>query len=280
VRGRARRLGRGRAVSGFSLEWLALREPADTAARSQALVTDLRAALQTNGELEVVDLGAGSGANLRFMAPLLGGAQRWLALDDDTALLSALKHEFTGAGFTCRVETQRCDLARRDALEWPRGALVTGSALLDLVSADWLEALAARCRELRSPALFALTYDGRVDFTPEEPEDDEVRALVNAHQLRDKGFGGPALGPGAVAAALHAFTVAGFACTTAQSDWEIEPTSTALQTALLDGLRQAATEIAPARAAAFAAWHTRRLEHVARGRSTIVVGHVDFAARL
>ena len=267
-------------MSGFSLEWLALREPADRAARSAALVSDLRAALRASGELLVVDLGAGSGANLRFMAPLLGGPQRWLALDDDPALLAALPRKHASARFACRVDAQRRNLAAQSALTWPPGALVTASALLDLVSADWLAALAARCRALRSSVLFALTYDGRIDFEPQEPEDDEVRALVNAHQLSDKGFGGPALGPGAVTAALHAFTVAGFDCKTAQSDWRLETESAALQAAFIEGLRQAAAETAPARAAALADWQTRRLEHVAQGRSTIVVGHVDFAARL
>src|SRR5690606_21533849 len=118
----------------------------------------------------------------------------------------------------------------------------------------------------------------RLELAPQEPEDDEVRALVNAHQRPDKGFGGPALGPGAATAALHAFTLAGFTCSTAPSDWPLEPADAAVPTAFSGRLRQAATEMAPGRAAAFDAWRTRRLEHVARGRSTIVVGHVDFAA--
>src|SRR5690606_8492661 len=117
----------------FSLEWLTLREPADRAARSPALVTELRTTRPQDGELRVVDLGTGSGANLRFMAPLLGGTQHWLALDDDAALLATLPREFAGTGFGCRVHAQRRNLAEPDALSWSPGALVTASALLDLV---------------------------------------------------------------------------------------------------------------------------------------------------
>jgi hypothetical protein len=266
-------------MSGFSREWLELREPADRAARSAALVTQLRAEHPAAEPLQVVDLGAGSGANLRFMAPLLGGRQDWLLVDDAPALREAVPRALAGADFACSVRTRRSDLAQRDALDWPPGALVTASALLDLVSPQWLAALAAQCRDLRSSALFALSYDGRIGFTATEPEDDEVRALVNEHQRQDKGFG-PALGPAAAELAPRAFAAAGFSCATARSDWQLAPEAAALQAAFVDGLRQAASEIAPARAAAFAAWHARRLEHVARGRSSIVVGHVDFAAWL
>jgi hypothetical protein len=268
-------------MSGFSLEWLALREPADSAARSAALVTQLSGGLgrAQDGTLEVVDLGAGSGANLRFAAPLLGGRQRCRLVDDDAELLGAAPRERVSGVSPCAVETQRADLANLAALRWPPGALVTASALLDLVSAEWLAALAARCREALSPVLFALTYDGRIELSPAEPEDAEVLALVNAHQRGDKGFG-PALGPAAAEAAPRAFAAAGFRCATTRSDWVLAPDAAAVQTAVIDGLRQAAGETAPARAAAFAAWQARRLEHVARGHSTIVVGHVDFAAWL
>jgi hypothetical protein len=56
--------------------------------------------------------------------------------------------------------------------------LVTASALLDLVSEPWLQALAVRCREHASAVLFALNYDGRIQCWPEEPGDEQVRELV------------------------------------------------------------------------------------------------------
>ena len=61
--------------------------------------------------------------------------------------------------------------------------LVTGSALLDLVSKDWLVALAAACREAGCAALFALTYDGGIQWqaaaddrrSADDPDDGLVR---------------------------------------------------------------------------------------------------------
>ena len=77
-------------------------------------------------------------------------------------------------------------------------ALVTASALLDLVSEEWLRSLAARCRESGAALLFALSYDGRIQCSPDEPEDAAIRELVNQHQRTDKGFG-RALGSGRAA---------------------------------------------------------------------------------
>jgi SAM-dependent methyltransferase len=284
-------------VSGFSPEWLELREPFDAAARSPTIAAFLP---HTLAERSVVDLGCGTGANLRYLAPRLGGAQEWLLVDDDRTVLAAAPGELAawaagsgstcrsaagemlldGAAFACRARLRALDLARDlDALPIAAGALVTSSALLDLVSATWLLALAARCRTAGAAVLFALTYDGRVSAEPADADDALVRELVNEHQHGDKGFG-PALGPGGAAAAVRAFASVGYEVQTAASDWHLPPAARALQTALITGWHDAAAALAPRRAAALARWRQRRFEHVERGRSALTVGHVDLAARL
>jgi hypothetical protein len=280
-------------VSGFSADWLALREPFDAAARPNALVTELLAHLQRAAPLEVLDLGAGAGSNLRHLAPLLGGAQRWRLADHDPRLLSAAiatthawaedrgssakrnGHTLTIDGtLTCEVACEPADLAELAAIDFPADGLVTAAALLDLVSRAWLDELAQRCRAARAAVCFALSYDGRTTASPAEPEDGEVLELFNRHQLGDKGFGS-ALGPGAPAAAEAAFGAVGYEVRLARSDWSVDPHAQELQLTLLDGWRAAASELAPERHAALTAWHERRGAHVASGRSTLVVGHVD-----
>ncbi|MGD8498218.1 MAG: class I SAM-dependent methyltransferase, partial [Chromatiales bacterium] len=59
-------------MSGFSPDWLALREPLDARARSAALVDRLRAQAP-RGPRRILDLGSGTGSNLRYLAPRLGG---------------------------------------------------------------------------------------------------------------------------------------------------------------------------------------------------------------
>src|SRR5262245_693966 len=77
-------------------DWLALREPADAAARSSRLVAQLRASLatkashlatQASGRTAIHDLGAGTGSMCRWLAPLLPGPQHWVLYDRDPALL-------------------------------------------------------------------------------------------------------------------------------------------------------------------------------------------------
>jgi hypothetical protein len=151
--------------------------------------------------------------------------------------------------------------------------------LLDLVSHDWLDALARRCRAARAAVLLALTYDGRTTATPGEPEDPVVLGMFNRHQLFDKGFG-PALGMRAAGAAEAAFEALRYDLRVATSDWVIEPKDHALQLALLDGWLGAALEIAPESRLALTSWHQRRRAHVLAGRSQLRVGHVDLAGWL
>ena len=72
-------------------------------------------------------------------------------------------------------------------------------------------ALAALCAASGAAALFALSYDGRIDCSPEDPDDAAIVALVNEHQRTDKGFG-PALGPDATACAERCFAAAAIRC--------------------------------------------------------------------
>jgi hypothetical protein len=84
--------------------------------------------------------------------------------------------------------------ARLADLPIKRLQLVTASALMDLVSETWAEGLLRRCRSAGADVLFALSYDGRIEFEPALQDDALVTGLVNRHQRSDKGFG-PAMGP-------------------------------------------------------------------------------------
>ena len=70
-----------------SPEWLLLREPADAAARSAELAERLGRHLAAAGRLEIHDLGGGSGAMGRWLAPRLPGPQHWVVHDRDADLL-------------------------------------------------------------------------------------------------------------------------------------------------------------------------------------------------
>src|SRR5690606_40445966 len=113
--------------------------------------------------------------------------------------------------------------------------LVTASALLDLVSAEWLRVLALQCRDVGAAALFPIVYDGRSSCTPAEPEDELVRDLLNRHQGRDKGLGGPAEGPGAAERAKSCFSAEGYEVQSTGSDGVLSPDDLTLQRLWIDG---------------------------------------------
>jgi hypothetical protein len=147
------------------------------------------------------------------------------------------------------------------------------------VSEQWLLALARRCRDTGAAVLFALTYNGDVSCSPAEPEDEMVRELVNGHQRTDKGLG-LALGPDAAESAARAFDEVGYEVWRQESDWELGPDSAELQAQLIAGWGDAAGIIAPEEADSLDSWKSRRLAHVAAGRSRIIVGHEDLAGWL
>ncbi|HSQ07266.1 MAG TPA: class I SAM-dependent methyltransferase [Chromatiaceae bacterium] len=296
----------------FSADWLALREPADRRARSAALVGRLVAWLSGRSRpagdcarpLRVLDLGCGTGANLRYLAPILATDQGWTCLDLDPDLLRVLPHctaawatglglrpqaagegglRLQGPGSTWEVRTQAFDLSRGiGALPLGPGTLVVASALLDLVSEGWLTELLRTCAGASAPLLLTLTYDGRVILDPPLPLDRAVIGMVNAHQGRDKGFG-RALGPSACARLVQLGETLGFSVGLAQSDWRLDSAETDLQVALMQGWAAAALEQAAALRGpedlalmtSIRQWQQERCAQIATKGSRLRVGHRD-----
>ncbi|MEP7307518.1 MAG: class I SAM-dependent methyltransferase [Acidobacteriota bacterium] len=272
-------------MSVFSPDWLALREPADTNARSRRLTSLVSGALPS-GVVHALDLGTGTGANVRYLAERLPGRQDWLLVDADPRLIAEARRRSSFG--IARVVDLVAEVDSPDLGIFSGRDLVTASALLDLVSARWLRGLAGKCRQVGAAVLFSLTYDGEIRCTPEEPEDEVIRDLVNRHQQTDKGFG-PALGPTASGAAERCFAGLGYRVESEPSPWVLAPETredvagraiAELQRQLIDGWAEAASEMAPERLASIDSWRARRLAHVDANRSGLTVGHSDMAAWL
>lgn len=247
---------------GFSADWLALREPADHAARDTAL---LHAAVAAAGpEPVILDLGCGTGSTVRALSPLLPHGATWHLVDNDRELLERAGAEVGGAA------TLHCqDIWAQDTLPLDRATLVTASALIDLVSKQWLSDVVAR---LHVPVYFALSYNGVMSWAPDDFRDAAVTEAFNDHQRGDKGLG-PALGPESVTAAHDIFTAAGFDVRVADSPWQLGPEDAQLQRALVAGIADAAAQAGEADANA---WGVRRVSAAASAACTI--GHGDILA--
>lgn len=249
---------------GFEADWLDLREPADARARDAALLARAAGRVAQGGT--VVDLGCGTGASLRAFAARDRPDLDWRLVDNDRTLLAgaAARHP--------QATTYPRDLRDVDALPLDGAHLVTASALLDLVSEDWLARLTARLARAGIAFYAALSYDGVMRWHPADPDDAAVTGAFNDHQRGDKGLG-PALGPDAGETAARLWRAQGYEVALAPSPWRLGPKETALQAALLSGVAQAATEAGCAEADG---WLARRRAPSADLAAEI--GHVDLLA--
>jgi methyltransferase family protein len=245
-----------------SPEWLGLREPADAAARSAELAERLGRHLPATGHLVIHDLGGGSGAMGRWLAPRLPGPQHWVVHDRDADLLALAVARAPGAAV---VEARRSDITRLTPGDLAGANLVTASALLDLLTADELRRMLRACAG--RPMLVALTVVGRVTLRPAEPLDARIGAAFNAHQRR-----GRLLGPDAVAAAVDELRGE---CVVRPSRWHLDAAAAELTSEWLRGWVAAACEQEPALAAEAGAYRDRRLGQAAAGELAVTVDHAD-----
>jgi SAM-dependent methyltransferase len=246
----------------FEAAWLDLREPVDHRSRAEALLTPLREWWAGGGRSTVLDLGCGTGSNLRYLAPKLTGPQSWTLIDHDEELLAKVGMPAGAPAADVATRPLRADLAE---------------AIPEVEAAD-LVTLADACVGRRCGVLFALSYDGSVTWEGAgDPVDRVVLDAVNEHQRRDKGLG-PALGPAAGRTAERLFRDRGYETWLEPSPWELGQNDVELVRPLVDGWADAASELRPDVATAVRDWATRRAAAVASGQARLSVGHCDLLA--
>lgn len=272
--------GAGDHVESFAADWLALREPVDHRSRAHELTALLRAMWRQQGWSRIADLGCGTGSNLRYLSPRLASPQEWTLVDHDPELLARVACPDPEP----QVTRVRGDLAEHGLAAAEAAHLVTGSALLDLVSESWLCRLVDVCRGASAAAYFALSYDGEFRFSIADQSVGDgdsdgalVLAAVNSHQLGDKGFGA-ALGPGAGRRAEQLFRRAGYRTWLLPSCWRLAPGDDDLARGLVEGWRQAASEQRPASAGRIDGWAECCQIAIERGEFSVTVRHTDLLA--
>jgi SAM-dependent methyltransferase len=260
-------------MSEFSSDWLSLREPADAAARAAALAEAVAAAAA--GTLVIRDLGCGTGSLGRWLAPRLPGPQHWILEDRDPALLDVAAARLPGTaadGRPVTVETRRGDVTALTGDDLAGVSLVTCSALLDILTADELDGIAAALAVHGTTALLTLSVVGDVTVEPADPLDAPIAAAFNAHQRRTVG-GRRLLGPDAPTVATDVLSRYGAKVTARPSPWRLGSERAALTGAWLDGWLAAAAEQAPD--LVLDDYRKRRQADLGGGSLMITVGHQD-----
>jgi len=264
-------------MSGFSIEWLNLREASDHKARDRHL---LKTAANWLNDLKskdkvIVDLGSGTGSTIRGLQryTTLAPSIQWRLVDNDPELLAEAVHRHSEE---YSIESFLVDLSATQKLPLESVSLITASALLDLVSSNFIRDLCQLIKEKNEgrPLGFysALNYDGCIKWTPFHPLDAAILMNFNTDQRRDKGFG-PALGPDATDFLKTQFHSTKFQCLSAKSPWLLGSADYLLTESLINGISGVAIQTGGLTNSDIQDWKTFRIENVRTG--TCYLGHTD-----
>ena len=244
----------------------------------------LAARFALRSSVNVLDVGSGSGANVRALASLLPEKQHWTLVDNDAAMLASARQALTAWADRARADGETLVLSKDraeiriafriadlagdlDSIFGTPADLVTASAFFDLVSEDFarrfVRAVAAQGAVLHS----ALTYNGVQRWTPHRPDDNRMTAAFHRHQLGDKGFG-PALGPMASSFLSDQLQMAGYSVIEGESPWVLDRNDRMLIEELVRGHAFAVADTGAIDGATLEKW-------VRVVRSGAVVGHTD-----
>src|SRR3954468_864548 len=75
-------------MSGFSPDWLELREPYDLRARNTGVLEAVIGFLKSRPSIQISDLACGAGSTLRALSSSLSARQSWKLVDNDPDLLT------------------------------------------------------------------------------------------------------------------------------------------------------------------------------------------------
>ena len=242
------------------------RYDADAASRDPELLAEVVAHTRKR-EVAVLDLGAGAGANMRFLAPRLEAVrQRWLLVDRDDELLARVE---SMAGV--ELATECTDFLADEELLAHDWDLITANAVFDLVSEpglrDFMQRLEAA--QFLGTVYFTINLDASLAFSPEHPADANVVAAFHAHMQREQPSG-RSLGPDSAARVEASLSEHGWQVQSASSDWVIEASDTKFARANLAFIE---TSVPNAKD-----WVAMRHAQIEEGTFAMTVAHRDILA--
>jgi len=247
---------------GYSLDWISLRAKQDLMARDKSLIGMLSKSIGTKSKPLVVDVGSGTGALRRALAPKLPRDVSWRMVDHDPKMVADLQRRYG--------KDQVVDADMAHDFSYLDGAdVVAATAFYDLVSDNWLDSFVAHLPK-KSIVYAALTYNGKETWEPSHPQDARVMDMFqrNHHHLNDFGM---RLGGKAASAMAEKLKAAGWRVHTKETWWAIQPSIEHDLAGMLTEFHRGAAVKQGMDASAARAW-------ASFPRDMIRVGHVDMLA--
>ena len=264
-------------MSGFSAEWLALREPYDRAARNAVVLAAVADAFRGQSSIAVTDLACGTGATLRAVGPDLLPRQNWRLVDNNLSLLAQASTLAQPPHVT--VTARPVDLAlilnsrstARSTSSPHRRCSISCRRNGSTVSLS--RRRRGGCRSMPRSVTTAAPSPSpaRRSMPRTSPRSTGTSALTRASARR---WGRPR-----PARAAERFGQFGYVVVQGPSDWVLGPDDRVIQEALFAGWAELAALTAVLSTDETADWLAQRRAHLAAGRSRLRIGHVDIFAR-
>lgn len=267
----------------FTIQWLDAREPEDLASRCKSIIRTIDRHFCGFEQLNILDIGCGTGSTMRAVLPYLTSVQHWNFVDHNSELLDLARHRNTkfidNTPHTMKFQQQ--NLAENYDYICEKKHIVTASALLDLVSKDWLHGLVGKLNECSCSFYGAHTVSGMIEIVPGNKMDDEIFAAFHLHHQTDKGFG-PALGQDANHCAKSAFENQGYVTHVSRYQWGTQNILTEnrrdLYPQFVTGIADAVMETGLVNIANLQEWQSDRLSSFLNGIGEIRVVQEDLLA--
>ena len=225
----------------YYLDWLAERYHFDAAARNPAVEQKFLHTLPAQDTISLVDVGAGSGANCRYLMEKITTDQQWLLIEQNPdfsqASLQALQEYASRQGYTSILEQNtliiqtptktvqvkaRCgSLLEIDGLaNLSNTDAVVANAVFDLFTPAQFEAFVSTLAQHSLIFLSTLNYEN-MSFSSGNGQDEKVIALYHAHMLRQQTVG-KAMGPTCVPQMIEILQKQRYTVSSGNSVWHIQ----------------------------------------------------------
>lgn len=283
----------------FDPKWLQERYRFDAAARNKELEWEAIHQFAFLEHLQIVDLGSGTGANVRYYLEQFPQNQTWYCVEEDGMLrevfwqnMLELAHadgyqpeqegdslKMTKSGHWVEIHFVQGNLMELDKLvDLLRTDLILANAVFDLFSADQFAELIHVISHHSLSMLFSLNYEGMA-FFPQEEKDDFFIRQYNAHMQRPQDFG-HGMGPDASQVMKEALNKKLGHVKRGQSIWEIAQEDTEMLRFLLGFFEDALVDWweNEAEKTAFNNWLEDKKAMLESGKLSAHVYHQDILA--
>lgn len=283
--------------SSKSVEWLETRYPFDARARSHTLETLALDSFQNKSAVNIVDVGAGTGANTRYYQKLLPNLQKWTLIESNSAFSNQWKGSFmewcnqnrlsyrdenvdeivlhnTMQSLTvCWRSGSALDLAKLTIPD--KVDLVVANALFDLFSVHQFENFASTLAEYKIPLLTTLNYQSML-FIPADPLDRKYIQLYESHMQRPRPEGN-AMGSNCSQHAGRIMNELGASVYREKSTWDIRNQDRQMLTYLLNFMQTSIVELltSPKDVQQLDEWINSKQKEMEADKLRLVIEHSD-----